>query len=675
MSGDLWLLWVPGLPLLVGAVLLLGGRYTYPVASGLGLAGAAGSLALGWPLWQARPALSLPWLPLPDGHLPLTLSGAGEGAVLAAMVAALGLVVMLYSVDFLDRAEDRSRYFGLMSLFLGAMLILVLADDLLTLLLGWEGVGACSYALIGFWYHEPVRARAALRAFVTTRAADLGLYLAAMAAFAGASGLAMDDLAQLPAGHRALVAAGLITAALGKSAQLPFSGWLKGAMQGPSPVSALLHSATMVAAGAVLLIKIQPLLEAVAWAAPLVLWLGVITALAAALTAFFQAGAKDLLAASTVSQYGYMFAALAVGGVAAGSGHLLNHAVFKALLFLVAGVVVRNHLHRFDEMGGLWRWLPVTALLALVGALALAPLPPMGGFFSKEALVASVTEHRAVAGWLLLLVGTPLTAAYAGRWLLTIFAGRPGHGVSHPPRGAGVWMSLAMALLALAALAGVALALHPLAAKVLAGALGVEAAPAFHLNKAILTGLLVLLGLGWAGFAFYRHRLVDLEQRNAFGGMAAQWFGLVTLLDRIGGGAVALGVALDWLERRRPGPWLAARLRGLWAWQRDWRRSLPYAFHQLVLMLARLLGGFDRRILGGRLTDGSGRGSQRLAGLSALTDRRVLDGAIHALNRGLDRGAGWLGQVQGGMLYRYYLWMTVGVAALLGYALVVMSVP
>ena len=598
----LWLL--PLVPAAAGAALLAGGSRAERAAGPAAIAVAAAALAGAVWAWAARPAVAADWLPLARDGLALTLSAAGEGAPLAVLVAAVSLAVFVYAEGFLAWAEARARFFGFMSLFLGAMLWLVLARDLLALIVGFELVGLCSYALIGFWYRDPARGPAAARAFLTTRCGDLGLYLAAMAAFAGAGadGLALTALPGLPAPWAAVAAGGLIAAAFGKSAQLPFTGWLSGAMQGPTPVSALLHSATMVAAGVILLVKTLPLLEAVPWALPVVLWVGVATVFVGGLIALVQDDLKQLLAGSTVSQYGYMVAGAGAAGAAAATSHLVQHAAIKALLFLGAGVLVRQGLHELGEMGGLRRRLPGLAVVFGIGGLSLAALPPLGGFFTKEALMARIHE-ASLAAFILLTVATALTAAYAARAWLGMFAGAEGPAA----RPAG-WLLTAplLVLTAGAALLGL-LAVPPLEAW-WTQALGMAGLPPLHLWPALLATAVVLAGLG---LALWLHRTARLLTEPLPGlpwlaRAAAPWFGLVAMLDAAGRLAIRAGRALDALDRTAP-----AEHAG-----------------RAAAALARAAGGFDAATLARGLVGGSVRAARGLATASRLADRDVWSGLI-----------------------------------------------
>jgi NADH:ubiquinone oxidoreductase subunit 5 (subunit L)/multisubunit Na+/H+ antiporter MnhA subunit len=649
----LWLL--PLVPAVGGGVLLLAGRRADRAAAPLAVLLAATALGLAGLAWTERPASALPWL---EG-LDLSLSAAGAAGPLSVLAAAMSLLVFVYAWGFLDAAEPRGRFFGFMSLFLGAMLWLTLAGDLLTLLIGWELVGLCSYALIGFWYRERERTRAALRAFAVTRTADLSLYLAAMAALTGGSA-AFASLHALPEPLIGLAAAGVLIAAIGKSAQLPFTGWLSGAMEGPTPVSALLHSATMVAAGVVLLVKAQPLFEAVGWAGPLAVWIGTATALTAAVIALFQAETKQLLAASTASQYGYMFAALGAGGVAGATAHLANHAAFKGLLFLAAGVLVAQHLKYFREMGGLRRLLPGVAALFGVAALSLAALPPLGGFFSKEALLHAVSAHHPVAH-ALLLAGAFLTAAYAARVWLAAYAGRPREDfprVSLSPPG---WlMRLPMLVLAAAVILLGALALRGFWAAGWAEAVGAAPPAPLEPVASTLAALLAAAGAGWALYLQRRDALVPmrLPMLPTLSRRAEVWLGLEALLDRSGLAVLALARALERAERAQP-----ARAALALVTHRS-RHALAGADEGLVARETARLAALVERIGPARLMDGTVRVGRLLADLGEAGDRRLLDGGLARLGGALSGASEGLGRVQGGLLHRYYLVLALGVAVL-----------
>ncbi|WP_282448547.1 proton-conducting transporter membrane subunit [Amycolatopsis keratiniphila] len=339
----LWLL--VALPLVVGATLLVAGHPADRLAPVLGVGSAALTAALAVVAAITRPDVAAPLL----AGLRVGLAVDGLSAVMVITVTVVLVAVLVFASAEFGAEESRARFHGLMLVFAGAMLVTVCARDLVVLLMAWEVMGACSYALIGFWWRENRRVGSGTIALLTTRSADLGLYLAAGAALAGGvGGLTLAGLPEAAAGWRDVVAAGIVLAATGKSAQLPFSFWLSRAMDGPSPVSALLHSATMVAAGAYLLVRVEPLLVTAGWAADVVAWIGVSTAVVLGAVALVQRDLKQVLAASTCSQIGFMVLAAGAGGPAAGTGQLVTHAATKCLLFLGAGP-------------GCWHWTPRTS--------------------------------------------------------------------------------------------------------------------------------------------------------------------------------------------------------------------------------------------------------------------------------------------------------------------------
>ena len=301
-----------------------------------------------------------------------------------------------------------------MLIFAGAMLVTVTATTLALLLMGWEVMGAASYALIGYWWRQPRRVTAANVAFLTTRAADLGLYVAAGAAMAGGvSGLALAGLPGASPPWLDVVTAGVVLAAFGKSAQLPFSFWLSRAMEGPSPVSALLHSATMVAAGAYLLLRTQALLAASGWGAPAVAWTGAVTALVLGLVAVAQADLKQLLAASTCAQVGFMVLAAGAGGVAGGVMQLVAHAAVKSLLFLAAGAwLTALGTKQLAALRGAARQYPLVGAAFTVGALTLAGLPPVSLWVTKDEVLAAAL-HQDPALYATGLAAAVVSAVYS----------------------------------------------------------------------------------------------------------------------------------------------------------------------------------------------------------------------------------------------------------------------
>lgn len=414
MTALLWML--VALPLGGGSVLAVSGTAGRRRASVTGIGVAVVTLAVAVAVAIGRPAVSAPFLL----GLPVGLRVDGLSAVFVVTTAAVTLAVLIHSAGELARDPARQRFFGLMLLFAGGMLLTVTATGLLALLLGWELMGALSYALIGYWWQEEHRVRAGNTAFLTTRLADVGLYLAAGAALAGADTLDFGALADITGGWGDVVTAGVVTAALGKSAQLPFSFWLSRAMEGPSPVSALLHSAAMVAAGGYLLLRLQPLLVASGWGAGVVAWAGAATALALAAVAVAQRDLKQLLAASTCSQVGFIVLGAGAGSVVGGTMQFVAHAATKSLLFLAAGAWLAalgtKDLH---ALRGAARRYPILGATFAAGALTLAGLPPFSLWIAKDVVLAGA-EHRSHELYAVGLAAVLVSAAYAVKALMLV---------------------------------------------------------------------------------------------------------------------------------------------------------------------------------------------------------------------------------------------------------------
>jgi len=413
-------------------------------------------VAFGWVLGRDRgggelhAVQNIPWLQMGSQSLDLGWVLDPLTAVMLVMVSFVGLLIFIYSIGYMAHDPNYTRFFGFLALFAAAMLGVVIANSLLFLFICWELVGLASYLLIGFWFEKPSAAAAAKKAFITTRIGDMGLFLGMLWLYSSSGTLLFYDhgqgclevgaLAKL-AGQTTLVGMAVSTGvsllifcgAIGKSGQVPLHVWLPDAMEGPTPVSALIHAATMVAAGVFLVARVYPLMAAggpapgVSTALTVVAWVGVITAVFAACIAVAQTDIKRILAYSTVSQLGFMMLGLGVGGVAVGMFHLITHAFFKALLFMGAGSVIHGVHEEQDirRMGGLRRFMPVTFLTYAVGMMALAGVPVFfAGFWSKDGILHAAHGWQ-VSPWPFWggLFGALLTAFYMTRQVAYVFFG------------------------------------------------------------------------------------------------------------------------------------------------------------------------------------------------------------------------------------------------------------
>ena len=451
------------------------------------------------------------------------------------VVTFVGSLIHLYSAQFMWNDEGLRRFFIYMNLFVGFMLTLVLADNMLLLYLGWEGVGLCSYLLIGFWYKDPANGYAARKAFIVTRVGDFAMTIGLFVLFMNFHTLNIQAiLTAAPAtwavgsGIALTTALLLLGGALGKSAQLPLQTWLPDAMAGPSPVSALIHSATMVTAGVYLIARTHVLFELAPVAQTIVAIIGAITLLVAGLAALNQHDIKRVLAYSTISQIGYMFLALGVGAWSAAIFHFMIHAFFKALLFLGAGIVIwsLDEEHNMFKMGGLWKKLPVTFWTFLVGAASLSALPLItAGFYSKDKILwlSYASDKGSVWLWLAALAGAFLTALYAFRMVLLTFFG---DAKKEPSQRPGLMMTLPLIVLGILSIVGGFIELpgdmghftmfSDFIEKTLPVTLVTIAGHYTELLFQLISGLVAVAGIGTACVFYYNKPFPAAEpQRNA----------------------------------------------------------------------------------------------------------------------------------------------------------------
>jgi NADH-quinone oxidoreductase subunit L len=618
MATLLWL--AVAVPLLAAAVVRFtpagdrvfaaAGAAAAAIPAGLLLAGAAGGEAT---------TTGLRWLAAADVEVGLQLDALS--AAMSATVAAVGLVVVLYAIGYFADERRPSALSGLLW-FLAAMQGLVLADGYLTLLIFWELVGAASARLIAYNRGDPLAAGAAVRAFLTTRTADVGLYLAVLALFAATGSVAFTD-ARPEGALGAVVALGLIVAALGKSAQAPLQTWLMGAMAGPTPVSALLHSATMVAAGVYLLMRSHELLAG--WPLLVVGWIGAVTAVASAVIALAQDDVKRVLAGSTSSQLGLMFLGVAAGGPVVALLHLITHAAGKACLFLAAGVFQhRRGSTALTELRGIARDERAAFACFAVGALSIAAVPPLAGFFSKEHVAAAAEHH--IAWFALVLVATAGAAAYMLRPALLLWRGAAPGEAAEPVAGRTAMLAGTGAL----ALGSVVLGFAGEPLKDLVGG---------ELPSSTLSLVLSLAALA-AGAAAV---VLRVPVPRALARAARCELYAAELQDVLARRPVlALATGTDLADRRA----VDAAVDGV---------------GHGVLRLAGANDVVDRRAVDA--VDGVGHGVLRLAGANDVVERRGVDAAVDGLARLVGAGGRRSRHLQSGRLYEYLRDTALGAAA------------
>ncbi len=467
MTIPVWLL--IALPLAGAAVLLLSGQRSNPWGHLLGCATSLGSFAVGAVLFANMLGRSgeeravgeklFSWVPVGGLHVDFGLQLDQLSMCFVLLITGVGSLIHIYSIGYMADDPERRRFFAYLNLFLAAMLLLVLADNYLGLYVGWEGVGLASYLLIGFWQHKPSAATAAKKAFVVNRVGDIGLAVALMVMFAYIGSISFQGVfaaaPQLGQGTLNAIGLLLLLAACGKSAQVPLQSWLGDAMEGPTPVSALIHAATMVTAGVYLIVRSGPVFDLAPGAQLGVVIVGAVTLLFGAIIGCAKDDIKKALAASTMSQIGYMVLAAGLGpaGYAVAIMHLLTHGFFKAGLFLGAGSV----MHAMDDevnmrhYGGLRTLLPITFATFGLGYLAIIGIPPLAGFFSKDGIIEAAVGAGGAKGIVLgaaTILGAGITAFYMTRvMLMTFFGERRWKPDTHPHESPRV-MTWPMILLA-----------------------------------------------------------------------------------------------------------------------------------------------------------------------------------------------------------------------------------
>ncbi len=665
ITGLLWL--IPALPIVASGVMALLSQPRRKSSATLAIGSlcfslllslvAFGHVLVGWAHGAAvRETVNFTWIQVGKTNVDLGWVLDPLSAVMLVMVALVGLLIFIYSIGYMEHDENFTRFFCFMSLFAGAMLGVVIANSLLLLFMFWELVGLTSYLLIGFWYQKPAAAAAAKKAFITTRVGDIFFLLGIVWLFSqtgtllfyngGAGSLEAGALAGLLAQPAALglTAAGAIgllifCGAAGKSGQLPLHVWLPDAMEGPTPVSALIHAATMVAAGVYLIARVYPLMQAGALtggtttALTVLTWVGASTAVFAALIAVAQNDIKRILAYSTISQLGYMMAGLGMGGVAVGMFHLITHGFFKALLFLGAGSVIHgcHEEQNVRRMGGLRADMPLTFLTYAIGMLALCGFPIFfSGFWSKDGILEAA-QHWAVAKtpFYMLVFGALLTAFYMTRQVGYVFFGHWRGG--KPAHESPAVMTAPLAILAFFAMA-----------------LGFIGTPVWPWFRGFLESRAV--GFDWHGFA--EPGLLALMGTSTVVVFVGLGMGL-----KLYGGQAPKPEEPDVLERAAPVPW---------GWLRD-RLYVDELYGVTVIAFyegwARVADWLDRRVWGG-VVAGVAWTFRGWAQFNRLLDNNWVDGSFDKGCEELATGGGLLSRVQTGRVQTYLRILALAVAAL-----------
>jgi len=638
--------WIPGLPLAAFALLIMAGRRLGRFSAWVSVMALAGAflltLVVAEPVFRGEHlAISWPWLSAEDPQGAIGLAVDGLSWLMLLVVTAIGTMIQLYSIGYMHGDPRFSRFFAYLSLFCAAMLGLVLADHFVLLYACWELVGLCSYLLISFWFEKPAAAAAGRKAFITTRIGDTGLLVGIFLLAWTVGDLHVEHLDDVHArflaggqtGWLTLISTLIFLGAVGKSAQVPLHVWLPDAMEGPTPVSALIHAATMVAAGVYLVARTLPLFTP--QSLQLVLGIGLLTHLMAGTVALTQTDIKRILAYSTISQLGLMMTALGLGAMAAAMFHLFTHAFFKALLFLGAGSVIHaTHEQELGRLGGLRRTMPWTAAVFLVASLAMSGLFPLSGFWSKDAVLLAAKHTRPwVMG--LLLLGAVMTTAYIFRLYLRCF---------HLPAPQS-------------------------AAARQAGGAAAPAGPRPHESPWMMLVPMVALAVGAAcagfvGSPMARHAVFHLlGAAEVHGGIDVPILVWSTL-------AFVLGIGLAWVVGYQRRTFLPAAAQGMGRQLYRWAAHKYYvdeAYQRFLITpfvrATQRLSQFDQEVVDGAV-NGAGRAGWSLGQWKAWVDQQVVDRFVNALAwsvRGVGAGLRWM---QTGVIQQYLLVVVISVVLL-----------
>jgi NADH-quinone oxidoreductase subunit L len=613
-----WL--IPALPLAGAIVLLVAGSRLRGLAGGLASLLVAGSFIAGVLVFQDLLALPeegrhaavhvFDWIEVGSFNAPVEFRVDPLSMVMVLMVTGVSFLIHVYSMDYMHGDPRYPRYFAYLNLFVAAMLTLVLANNFVLMFVGWEGVGLCSCLLISFWHERKSAADAGKKAFIVTRIGDTAMLIGIFLVFTTFGSVEFDEVfgaaESVAPATATLIALLLFGGAIGKSAQLPLHTWLPDAMEGPTPVSALIHAATMVTAGVYLVARANVIFEVSEVALGVVAIVGLVTAVYAGLAALGQDDLKRVLAYSTISQLGYMFLAAGVGAYAVAIFHLVAHAFFKALLFLAAGSVMHATDGEIDvtRLGGLRKKMPVTAAFFAIGSLALAGIPLLAGFFSKDQVLASAYEAGRTGLWIVGLLAAGLTAVYIARAYALTFEGAPRRDL-HPHEAPSLMIG------PMAILAGLTVGGGLLGLSIQTGRVQSFLAPVFgHAEHAAATG-------GLSEFA-----LSVIASLVAATGLAIGWY-------VYGSGRVDV-----WAMRKRYGGTKRALESGLY---------VDEAYGRGLVMPGKAVASYTANVV----------------------DQRVIDGAANGLGRAFAGLAGVGRKVQTGFVRTYALAFLVGAATLL----------
>ncbi|MCL4479401.1 MAG: NADH-quinone oxidoreductase subunit L [Deltaproteobacteria bacterium] len=663
IENYIWL--IPVLPL-IGAVinLLIGSRLNRSMVSIL----AVGSITLSFILSVIVYVhlISLPpgnrhfidsvyqWIHVGSFGVGLSFLVDQLSIVMILIVSGVSSVIHLYSVGYMHGDKRFSRYFGFLNLFAFSMLLLVLSNSILLMFVGWEGVGLCSYLLIGFWFEKLENAKAGMKAFVVNRIGDFGfltgflLLFTVMGSKTGVwsldFGVIKSNIMLMPPAVLTAVGLLLFVGATGKSAQIPLYVWLPDAMAGPTPVSALIHAATMVTAGVYMIARMNFLYSLAPDALRVIAIVGALTAFFAATIGLVQNDIKKVLAYSTVSQLGYMFIGVGVGAFASGIFHLMTHAFFKALLFLGSGSVIHAMSGEQDirKMGGLAKKLPITAATFIVAYLAISGVPGFAGFFSKDDILynAYISPYGGPFVWTLGVLGAVLTAFYMTRLVILTFFGKPRmdqHTSEHVHESPKT-MTIPLIVLAILSVIGGYIGMPEI--------FGVNNLFAQFLGPVFASGVKLpegSIGLEWT--------LMVVSVVMAFTGIGIGYYMYVVNPDMPAA--------------------LADRFKTVYAWLLNKYYVDEFYFKYVIeplMYFKGLLLRFDNRVIDGSV-NGVARFGKRLSDFEGAFDRIVVDGAVNAVGDGIVSAGSTLRRIQTGFVQSYVMYAIIGLAILLAIVL------